>query len=266
MARIVYEPTGAYHKAFERFMTAHGLPLSKVNPRLARRFAEAAGRLAKTDRIDAELLARFGALLEPRMLQANSDILNDLKELHIARLALVKDRTAAKNRQKNITQRLLRKQNEARLKQIEEQLKAVDEAIRALIDKDAALSARRDILVSIPGISAITATALLIEMPELGDIDERAAAALCGLAPMSRQSGRWAGHAYITGGRAIVRQALYMPAVVAIRFNPDMKAKYEALRKAGKPPKVAITVVMRKLIVTANALLRDNRKWVDKPA
>ncbi len=136
----------------------------------------------------------------------------------------------------------------------------------ALIGKDASLKARLDILVSIPGVSEITAFTLLIEMPELGELDEKAAAALSGLAPMCRQSGRWTGRASIAGGRAIVRQALYMPALVASRFNPDLKAKYDVLTKAGKPPKVAITAIMRKLIVLANALLRNNRKWTPKPA
>jgi transposase len=264
--RIVYEPTGPYHKAFERFMAAQGLPLSKVNPRLARRFAEATGRLAKTDRIDAELLARFGQVLEPRILQANAQIHNDLKELHMARLALIKDRTAAKNRAKNLSNPLLKKQSADRLRQIDRQIKAVDEAIMALIAEDTSLKARFDILVSIPSVSQVTAFTLLIEMPELGDLDEKAAAALSGLAPMSRQSGRWTGRAFIAGGRAIVRQALYMPALVACRFNPDLKAKYDQLKAAGKLPKVAITAIMRKLIVLANALLRNNRKWTSKPA
>ena len=266
VARIVYEPTGPYHKAFERFMAAKGLPLSKVNPRLARRFSEATGRLAKTDRIDAELLAQYGQFLQPRILQANTQLLNDLKELHVARLALIKDRTAAKNRGQNLINPLLRKHNSDRLRQIECQMKAVYEAIMALVDKDATLKARFDILVSIPGVSRVTAFTLLIEMPELGELDEKAAAALSGLAPMSRQSGRWTGRAVIAGGRAIVRQALYMPALVASRFNPDLKAKYDQLKAAGKAPKVAITAIMRKLIVLANALLRNNRKWVPKPA
>lgn len=264
--RIVYEPTGPYHRAFERFMAANGLPLSKVNPRLARRFCEATGRLAKTDRIDAGLLARYGALLEPRILQANTQIHNDLKELHVARLALIKDRTAAKNRAKNLSNSLLKRHNTDRLRQIERQIKAVDEAIMALIAEDTSLKARFDILTSIPGVSQITAFTLLIEMPELGDLNEKAAAALSGLAPMSRQSGRWTGRAFIAGGRAIVRQALYMPALVASRFNPDLKAKYDQLKTTGKPPKVAITAIMRKLIVLANALLRNNRKWAPNPA
>lgn len=264
--RIVYEPTGAYHKAFERFMLGHGLPLAKVNPRLARRFAEASGKLAKTDRADAELLARYGLLLEPRILRQDAPVIADLKELHAARLALVKDRTAAKNRAKNLTQPLLKRQNAARLRQIEAQMDDLDQAIMRLIAADAVLKGRFDILVSIPGISQITAVMLVAEMPELGSLDEKAAASLCGLAPMSRQSGRWTGRAFIAGGRAIVRQALYMPALVATRFNPDLKAKYNALIATGKAPKIAITAVMRKLIVLANALLRDSRQWAPKAA
>ncbi|PLK70683.1 IS110 family transposase [Rhizobium sp. TH135] len=263
--RIVYEPTGTYHKAFERFMTTQGVPLSKVNPRSARRFAEATGRLAKTDTIDAAMLARYGTLLEPRLLQASAQINNDLKELHVARLALIKDGTAAKNRAKTLSSPLLKRQNADRLRQIERQIKAVDQAILALIAEDTLLKARFDILVSIPGVSRITAFTLLIEMPELGEMDEKAAAALCGLAPMSRQSGRWTGRAFIAGGRAIVRQALYIPALVACRFNPDLKAKYDQLKAAGKEPKVAITAIMPKVIVLANALIRTNRKWEPKP-
>lgn len=261
VARIVYEPTGTYHKAFERFMLTHGVALSKVNPRLARRFAEVTGKLAKTDQVDAVMLAHYGLLLTPRLLRQPKAGLNDLKELHVARLALIKDRTAASNRGKTFTQPLLKRHNAARLKQIEAQILQLDQAIMALIEVDEALKTRFDIIVSIPGLSTITAFALLIEMPELGELEDKAAAALSGLAPRDRQSGRWTGRAFIAGGRAVVRKALYMPALVAIRFNPNLKAKYDQLIKTGKPPKVAITAIMRKLIVLANALLRQNRKW-----
>lgn len=209
VARIVYEPTGAYHKAFEHFMLIRGLPLAKVNPRQARRFAEATGKLAKTDRADAEMLAQFGMLLNPRLLRPDAASFCELKELHAARLALVKDRTAAKNRGKNITQPLLKRQNAARLKQIEAQLAQVEQTIADQIAIDESLKARFDILVSIPGLSRITAFTLLIEMPELGELDAKAAGKLAGLAPSDRQSGRWTGRAFIVGGRAIVRQALY---------------------------------------------------------
>ena len=162
----------------------------------------------------------------------------------------------------------MKRHNGDRLRQVERQIKAVDDAILALIAEDANLKARFDILVSIPGLSQVTAFTLLIEMPELGELDEKAAAALAGLAPMSRQSGRWTGRAFIAGGRAIVHQALYMPALVACRFNPDLSVKYDQLKTAGKAPKVAITAIMRKLIVLANALLRKNRngsrRWLDQ--
>ncbi|MER8596265.1 transposase [Mesorhizobium sp. M1182] len=259
--RIVYEPTGPYHRAFERKLAAAGLALVKVNPRQARRFAEATGRIAKTDRLDAAMLARMGALLDLEARPVRSPILNDLKDLHMAREALVKNRTAARNRAKALTLPILKRHNAQQLRQIERQMAAVEKEITALIQSDPDLSRRFAILVSIPGVSAITAFALLIEMPELGTLGQGQAASLAGLAPVARQSGNWIGRAFIRGGRANVRQALYMPALVAMRFNPDLKAKYHQLTADGKASKLAITAIMRKLIILANALLRDNRTW-----
>jgi transposase len=138
--------------------------------------------------------------------------------------------------------------------------------MRDIAHADADLSARFDILTSIPGVSAITAFALLVEMPELGTLEAGEAASLAGLAPVARQSGRWTGRSFIRGGRAGLRQALYMPALVAMRFNPDLAAKYRQLVDAGKPAKVAIAAIMRKLIVLANALLKANRNWQPKAA
>lgn len=261
VARVVYEPTGPYHRGLERALAGAGLPLAKVNPRQARRFAEATGKLAKTDRADAAMLARMGALLEPEPRPVASEMLEKLRELHLARRALVKDRTAARNRQKVLSLPLLKRQNAARLKQIESQLAAIDRELEALIAFEPELARRFDILRSIPGISSLAAFALLIDMPELGALDQRQAASLAGLAPATRQSGTWSGRACIRGGRAQLRQALYMPALVAARFNPDLKAKYDQLIAAGKPPKVAITAVTRKLLILANALLRDRREW-----
>lgn len=265
-ARVVYEPTGPYHRGFERRLAEAGLPLVKVNPRQARRFAEATGKLAKTDRCDAAMLARMGALLALTARPARSAILNELKDLHVARAALIKDRTAARNRAKTLAIALLRHQNGERLKQIERQLGDIDQAILAIIKADPDLATRLDILTSIPGVSAITAFALIIDMPELGTLEPQQAASLAGLAPIARQSGKWTGRAFIRGGRANVRQALYMPALVAMRFNPDLKAKYETLKAAGKPSKVAITALMRKLILLANALIKANRKWAQRMA
>lgn len=258
---IVYEPTGAYHRDLELTLGTAGLPLAKVNPRHARRFAEATGRLAKTDSLDAEVLARFGAMIEPSPRGKPSPLLGELAELRRAHQALVKDRTAARNRAKQLRIGLLKRQNQDRLRRIDADLKAIEAAMKALIEQDEALKERFAILLSIPGIAKLSAFALLIDMPELGEIGAKQAAALAGLAPITRQSGAWRGRAMIRGGRATLRQALYMPALVAARFNPDLKAKYQDLLKAGKPPKVAITAVMRKLLILANALLRNRRIW-----
>lgn len=260
-ARIVFEPTGPYHRAFERRLADAGFALVKVNPRQARRFAEATGKLAKTDPLDAAMLARMGAVLDLEARPAPSPILSDLKDLHTAREALVKNRTAARNRAKTLTLPILKRQNTEQLRQIERQIATLEAEIMVSIKKDRDLANRFDILVSIPGISAITAYALIIDMPELGSLENGQAASLVGLAPIARQSGTWTGRAFIRGGRANVRQALYMPALVAMRFNPDLKANYDRLVAAGKPAKKAITAIMRKMIVLANALIRDGRQW-----
>jgi transposase len=266
IARIAFEPTGAYHHALERRLAAAGLPLVKVDPRRARRFAEVIGRHAKTDAIDAAMLARFAALLEPPVRPVVSATVDAMKELHGARRALVKDRVAARNRDHTHRSALLKRQVRARLRQIERQLAAIDAALHATLAADPALQARFDILVSIPGVGQATALAVLVEMPELGTLEHRCAASLAGLAPMARDSGQRSGKRFIRGGRAPLRQALYMPALVAVRFNATMKAKYQALRAAGKAPKVALTAIMRKLLILANALLRDGRTWSPKLA
>lgn len=262
--RVVFEPTGPYHRALERALDAAGLPIAKVNPRQARRFAEAAGKLVKTDRADAAMLARMGEVLDLAPRPCVSQTIAELKELHLARAALIKDRTAAKNRAKAITLSLLEKQNKKRLADIDAKIEEIDAAIEQRIESDPLLARRFEILLSIPGVSKITAFALLIEMPELGGLEGGQASSLAGLAPVQRQSGAWKGHAFIRGGRAFLRQALYMPALVACRFNPQMKAGYARLVEAGKPAKVAITAVMRRMIVLANALLRDDRTWAEK--
>ncbi|HYI88371.1 MAG TPA: IS110 family transposase [Beijerinckiaceae bacterium] len=264
--RVVFEPTGPYHRAFERALAKGGLPLVKVNPRQARRFAEATGKLAKTDRLDAAMLARMGAVLELEVQPARREVFDGLKDLQMAREALVKDRTAARNRAKTLALPLLKRQNAERLKQIGRQMTAVEVAILAIIRADPSLARRFEILVSIPGLSRITAFALIVDMPELGELDAGEAAALAGLAPVVRQSGRWTGRAFIRGGRANVRRALYMPALVAARFNDDLKAVYDRLRASGKPAKVALVATMRKLLVLANALLRKGVTWTPKLA
>lgn len=262
--RIAYEATGTYHRALEQAL-AH-MPCVKLNPERARRFAQATGTLAKTDRIDAMLLARMAATLQPPVRPVKNEGQAQLAELINARDGLVRDRTALKNREKNLTIAFLKRQCRQRLDQIARHIEALDAEIAAIIDADEALTRRHRILTSIDGLGTLTANQLIATMPELGALENKQAAALAGLAPVARQSGQWKGKSFIRGGRANVRRALYMPALVAARFNPDLKAKYQQLIKAGKPAKVAITAVMRKLIVIANALLKADRCWNNSPA
>src|SRR6202046_4857594 len=189
--RVVFEPTRPYHRAVDRALGASGVPFVKVNPRQARRFAQ--GKLAKTDRLDAAILARMGSLLELEARPARSGGLFELKELYVAREALVKDRTAARNRGKALTLSLLKRQNAQRLEQIDRQIATVEAAILQIIEANVSLADRFAILISIPGVSNITAFALLIAMPELGSLEAGQAANLAGLAPIARQSGRWPG-------------------------------------------------------------------------
>ncbi len=259
--RILFEATGAYHRALETTLRQAGLPAVKLNPWRVRRFAEAIGTRAKTDPVDAAVLAQFGVSLRPSIPPPSDAATDQLRELLSARLALIKDRTAARQRGMTRTLRLLARQGQDRLRHVTAQIKAIDQACLALIASQPRLQARFDILTSIPGIGPVLAITLLALMPELGTLDAKAVASLAGLAPMDRQSGNWKGRSFIQGGRKPVRDALYMPALVAIRFNPPLKATYEAMITAGKPAKLAITAIMRRLLILANALLRDNRRW-----
>lgn len=265
-ARVAFEPSGSYHRALERHLATAGLDAVKINPLQVRRFAEAVGTRAKTDAVDARLIATMAATLDLPATPPLGQTMRDLKALQIARAGLVKDRTAARNRAHGHDCAFLERQAASRLRHVDAQLKALDGEIDALIADDAILAGRRDILMSIPGISTVTAAALLAEAPELGALDPKAVASLAGLAPMTRQSGQWNGRARIRGGRAHLRRALYMPALVAARFSPDLKAVYHRLISAGKPPKVALTALMRKLLILANALLRDGRTWAPNHA
>lgn len=258
--RIAFEATGTYHRALETALAQ--MPCVKLNPERARRFAQATGTLAKTDRIDAMLLARMAATLQPPVRPAKNGQQMQLAELINARDGLMRDRTALKNRAKNLTIAILKRQAKQRLDQIERHVEALDAEIARIVADDAKLARRHAIITSIDGLGTLTANQLIATMPELGTLENKQAASLAGLAPVARQSGQWKGKSFIRGGRANVRQALYMPALVAARYNPDLKAKYKQLIAEGKPAKVAITAVMRKLIVTANALLKADRLWV----
>ncbi len=238
-AVVVYESTGHYHRDFEETLAGR-LRLARVNAARARRFAQALGAEAKTDAVDARVLATMGRALRLRQVGARSSTRRDLDELATARDGLVKDRVAALNRQKHVRHKLLKRQNRNRLAQIDRQLKVVDAETRRLLAADPELARRVEVLASIPGVGPVTVAGLVVEMPELGALDAKAAASLAGVAPMARESGNWKGRSYIKGGRARVRRLLHMAALSAIRCNPDLAAKYRQLVECGKPPKVAL--------------------------
>ncbi len=208
------------------------------------------------------MLATMAAAIEDlRPTQGKSEGQRDLAELQLVRDALVGDRVAITNRGKHLRTPVAKQLNKQRLKQIERQLKRIDAEIRKRLRAEEALERQSEILTSIPGISDITAAGLIVHMPELGTLTGARAASLAGLAPVTREPGYWKGRGFIQGGRHQVRRLLYMPAVVAVRHNPDLKRKYEALVAKGKPPKVALTAVMRELLVLANTLVQQDLIW-----
>ena len=263
-ALVVFEATGAYHRQLEQRLSAKAVPFIKVNPKQARRFAQASGKLAKTDRVDSEMLAKMGVALQLKPKPVQAENLYDLREMLAARRALIKDRTAAKTRRATSTVDLIKAQLDKRLRHIEADINKIDAQMLELVHADQNMAKRMEHLLSIPGIGTNTALMILVYLPEIGSLTNKQVGSLAGLAPMSQSSGKWQGKAQIMGGRPNLRHAIFMPALVAIRFNLDMKKKYAALIAAGKEKKVAITAVMRKLLVLANAMLRDSRKWVEK--
>ena len=237
IARIVFEATGAYHRLFQHALDAAGLPWVKVNPRQARRFAQAAGKLAKTDRCDALILARMGAALGLEPSAPLSQTVEAMKELVNARDALVKDRVAALNRQAITVSPLIKRQLAQRLRQVDSQIEAINKRLKSLRGADPDLGRRFDILVSIPGVGETTANALMAETPELGRLGHAQAASLAGLAPIAKDSGQAHGKRSICGGRPRARQALYMPALNAIRFNPSSRPSTRPWSKRENPPR-----------------------------
>lgn len=260
ITRIVFEPTGAYHKALEMRLSGD-FPLVKVNPLQARRFAEAQGTKAKTDHTDARVLARMGQALNLRPQPPIPESQRVLKELHTARASLMTERIRLKCRFQQQDIPLLKRQTKALLAHVDRQIAGLDVEVAALIGQQTESQGKMDILTSIPGIGKLTAFVILALLPEIGGLDRKNVASLAGVAPMTRASGQWVGKAYIKGGRRQLRHALYMPALTATRFNPDLKTMYDQLRGAGKPAKVAIVAVMRKLVELANALVKADRKW-----
>lgn len=257
----VMEPTSTYHRASHRHLAAAGIAVALVDPLRARLFAQATGQRAKTDAIDARMLAVMAQCLQPEADEPPSQAAQALAELAQARAHAIANRIAAGNRLETDTLAVLRQQARASIRQLTRHITRIESEITALIAADPALARRAAILRSIPGIGPVNVVAILAWMRELGHIDGKQATALAGLAPFARDSGHTQGQRSIRGGRAPLRRCLYMAAVAAARCNPELKAFYQNLRDRGKPAKLALIAVARKLIVLANTLLAQNRTW-----
>ncbi len=261
VAMATLEATSKYHRAVHRRLHGAGIPVALVNPLRARLFAEACGMLAKTDAIDARMLAWMGARLELADSPPPAMEVEALQELVRARAAAVGERVALANRLESCAHTVLRRELQGRLRGIERHLVRLERLIGDHIATHPDLARRYDILRSIPGIGPVTATELLANLDVIGRADGKQVTALAGLAPFARDSGDTRGLRHIGRGRPHLRKALYMAALAAARYNPDLKRFHQRLRENGKPPKVAITAVMRKLLVLANTLITQNRPW-----
>ena len=265
VALVVMEATAKYHRLAQRGLAQAGFGVAVVNPLRARLFAEAAGALAKTDRIDARMLAVMGAALGPQARPPAPVEMEALQELVRARGAATRDLTGLKNRRGAAETPFLKAELRRQVGNSERSIARLSAEIERRIAADPALARRRLILLSIPGVGPAVAAVLLADCPELGALSARAAALLAGLAPIARDTGDTTGQRHIKGGRKTLRNALYMSALSGARFNPDIKAFHQRLRAKGKKPKVALTAVMRKLIILANTLIKEDRHWQPYP-
>jgi transposase len=264
--RVVMEATSKYHRAVHRRLHAGGIPAAVVNPLRARLFAEACGQLGKTDAIDARMLALMAEQLAPDPTTPLSPSAEALQELVRARAAAVAERTAAGQRRAVATTAFLRRELARTIASLERHIARIEAEIDKIIAGDPDLARRKAVLRSIPGIGPVTAATLIADLAELGRCSDKQIAAIAGLAPHPRDSGTRQGQRRTGGGRAALRSSLYMAAVAAIRSNPDLRAFHQRLSDKGKPFKVAITAVMRKLLVLANSLIAQNRTWTQTPA
>jgi transposase len=258
---IVLEATGGFQAAVAAALGAAGLPVAVVNPRQVRRFAEAIGQLAKTDRLDAALLALFAERVRPTPRPLPSDTQQELDAVLLRRRQLIEMRAAEEIRLHQATRPEVRASLTAHIAFLSAQLGEVDDLLDALVAASPLWHAQEDVLASVPGVGRVTARTLLAELPELGTLSRQAIAALVGVAPFARESGAWRGARQIRGGRAVVRRALYMATLAAIRWNPVIRPHYQQLRARGKPPKVALVACLRKLLTILNAMLRTAQHW-----
>jgi len=257
---LVLEATGRYHHSVTAALVAAGHPVAVVNPRQVRDFARSTGQLGKTDRLDAALLARFAAVVQPPVHALPDAATQELAELVARRRQLLEMRVAEQNRLE-IRSKRIRKSVHRTLRMLDAELALLEHDLDDTIRQSPVWQATADLLQSVPGVGPQTARALIAELPELGRCTRREIAKLVGVAPHPRDSGTYRGARHCWGGRAAVRAALYMAAVTAARCNPVSRGLYQRLRTAGKPAKVALVAVMRQLLTILNAMLKTNQRW-----
>jgi transposase len=257
---VVLEATGGFETVVAAALAAAGLPIVVVNPAQVRAFAKAVGQRAKTDPIDAAVIAHFAEATKPEPRPLPDEATRMLADLVARRRQIVEMIGAERQREKRATARI--KKSIARLiKALEKELVSVNSDIDDAVHGSPAWRDKEDLLASVPGIGPIIARTLIADLPELGHLDRKKIAALAGLAPFTRQSGQWRGRSFIGGGRTSVRTALFMGAMAARRHNPVLKAFFGRLVAAGKPKMVALIAVARKLLTILNAVLRDQKPW-----
>jgi transposase len=261
LALVVVEATGKWHRHVQRSLAASAIAVAVVDPFRVRMFAKAQGILAKTDRLDARVLAMFAAMMAPPVRPPAPQALAELAELVTARMSAVEAQTALKNQRAAAMVKFLQRQLDRRIERGDKDIAALDAAIRKRIEADQSLARRYAILTSIPSFGFVTAATLIACLAELGSIGAKQSGMLAGLAPIADQSGLRDGVRVIWGGRARVRRILYLAALSAARFNADLKAFYQRLTASGKPPKVAFIALARKLVVLANTLITQDRMW-----
>jgi transposase len=258
---VALEATGGFEAVAAAALAGAGLPLVVVNPAQVRHYAQALGRRAKTDAIDAAVIARFAAATrpEPRPLPDAQTAL--LSEFVTRRRQIVAMLVAERQRERRVSDPRLARSLARLIKALERELATLDHAIDEQVRACPAWREKEDLLASVPGVGPVTARTLLAEMPELGSLDRRAAASLAGLAPYTRQSGHWRGKSLIGAGRSRVRAVLFTAAMSASRHNPILRAFYLRLLQAGKPKMVGLVALARKLLTILNAIARDNKPW-----
>lgn len=257
---IAVEATGGFETVVVASLVAAGLPVVVVNPAQVRAFAIALGQRAKTDPIDAQVIAHFAEATKPQVRELPDAATLALADLVARRRQIIQMIVAERAREKRASARA-RKSIVRLLKTLQSELSALDADIDESVRGSAIWREKEDLLASVPGVGPTIARTMLAEMPELGSLDRRQIAALAGLAPFTRQSGKWRGKSFISGGRASVRAILFMGAMTAMRWNPALRTFHQRLRSAGKPKMVALIAVARKLLTILNAILRDKTKW-----